>query len=186
MFIKIALALATLLFVSACDALVINRDHAKTTESVSLNGTIESIDAKNRLFTVRGDTATVTFRAGPQVKNFGELEPGDRISLDYFESVAVGMANPNDPGDATGEVVTARAAPGQRPGAGMAGTLTGVVEFLSYDRRTHLAKVRLDDGTERTVTVPREMRVFAEARNPGDRVAVVIEQEMAVAVRPGR
>ena len=182
--LKIVIATVALLAAAGCEPLVLHSDHARTTESVSLTGTIESVDTANRLFTVRGDTATVTFRAGRQVRNFGELKPGDRITLDYFESIAVGMANPDDPGDAVGEMVTARAAPGQRPAAGAVGTMTGVVEFLGYDAQSHVARVRMDDGTERKISVPREMRTFAAARKPGDRIAVVVDQEMAVAVRP--
>ena len=71
--------------------------HAQRSETVTLSGTVESIDVDQRLFRVRDGRTAVVFRAGPQVRNFGELQVGDRITLDYFESVAVGMADPNDP-----------------------------------------------------------------------------------------
>ena len=100
-----------------------------------LTGTVESILPERRLFRVSDGRTAVVFRAGPQVKNFGELETGDRVTLDYYESVAIGMADPADPGTAIGEVALGAAAPGEKPAGVAAGAVTMVVEFLSYDSR---------------------------------------------------
>ncbi|WP_068108780.1 hypothetical protein [Tropicimonas marinistellae] len=180
---KIVLASLALLGAAGCSWLPgKDTSFAERTETISLSGTVEAIDQESRLFKVRDGRTAVTFRAGPQVQNFGQIEVGDVITLDYYESVAVGMADPDDPGGAIGEAIGGVAAPGEKPAAGMVGTLSGVVEFVSYDAATEIATVKLDDGTLERVQVQPEMQAFAAARVPGDRIAVIIDRAIAVAV----
>ena len=184
MTLKIVLAASTLLFAAGCGMMNRNADtsFAERTETVSLTGTVESVDVPNRLVGVRDGGTLVVFRVGPQVQNLAEIEVGDRVSLDYYESIAVGMADPDDPGTAMGEVIAGRAAPGERPGAGLIEMVTGVVEFVSYDAAEQTATVKLQDGTVETVRVQPEMQAFAAARQPGDRIAVSIDRAVVVAV----
>lgn len=176
----LALAAAALFMASGCA--MQDDSFAQRSETVNLTGTVESVDLENRLFRVRDGRTAVTFRAGPQVRNLAQLEPGDRITMEYFESVAVGLADPADPGTAVGELVVGRAAPGERPGGGAAGSFSGVVEFVGYDPATNVASIRLGDGTLEQVVVAPEMRAFAAARAPGDRIVVAIDRAIAVFV----
>ena len=182
--LKTVLVVCGLLMTTGCDTWMGSTTHAQRSETVTLSGTVETIDTENRLFRVRDGRTAVVFRAGPQVRNFGEMEVGDRITLDYFQSVAVGMADPADPGTAIGDVVLGRAALGERPAGGAFGSLSTVVEFLSYDAAAQTAMLRLSDGTVETVAVPQEMRAFAAARSPGDRVIVAVDRAIAIAVTP--
>lgn len=182
--LKIAAFCAALLLTAACDMPTGNKDFAEHSETVTLIGTVEMVDLENRLFRVRDGSTAVTFKAGPQVQNFAQLSVGDEIELDYYESVAVGMARPDDPGNAIGEVMVAGNPEGALPGGGAVGSVTGVVEFVSYDAATKIATVKLEDGTVERVAVQPEMRAFAEARQPGDRIVVAIDRAVAVSVTP--
>lgn len=182
--LKILAAASALLVLAACSMMPGNSQHAESTETISLTARVEAVDLENRLITVRDGRTAVTFRAGPQVQNLAEVSAGDDVTLDYFESVAVAMADPDDPGTAIGEAVVGTAAPGEMPAAAAIGVLSGVVEFVSYDSERQVATVKLQDGSLETVRVRPEMRAFAAARVPGDRIAVVIERAMAIAVTP--
>ncbi|PRY23847.1 hypothetical protein CLV78_104340 [Aliiruegeria haliotis] len=179
---SLILAAGALLLVAGCGATGNNTTFAETTETVSLSGTIDALDQSNRTFRVRDGRTAVTFRAGPQVQNFGELEVGDTIAIEYYESIAVGMADPSDPGTAVGEVVMGRAAPGERPAGGAIGSVTAVVELISYDAATDLATVKRPDGETETVLVPDDLIPFVAARSPGDNIVVAIDRAVAVAV----
>jgi hypothetical protein len=181
---KIFAATAMLLLAGGCSMMPGSTQHAEATQTVSLSGTIEAVDMESRLITVRDGRTSITFRAGPQVENLAQVSVGDEVTLDYFESVAVGMADPEDPGTAVGESVVGVAAPGEMPAAGAFGTLSGVVEFVSYDPEREVATVKLQDGSLETARVRPEMRTFAAARSPGDRIVVVIERAVAIAVTP--
>ncbi len=182
--LKVVAAVGCLLLAAGCDTFGGSDTYAERSESVSLEGTIESILPEERLFKVRGDRGSVVFRAGPQVVNFGEMEVGDKIALEYQQSVAVGMADPADPGTALGEVVAGAAVEGERPAGAVIGSGSTVVEFLSYDKPTESVVIRLNDGTIERVSVPKEMRQFAAARQSGDRVAVAVDRALAIAVTP--
>lgn len=175
------LTASALLFLAGCAT---NQDtsFAERSETIELSGTVEAVDLASRTFKVRDGNTSVTFKAGPQVQNLAQLEPGDRIILDYYESVAVGLADPADPGTAIGDVLVGTAAPGEKPGGGAIGSVTGVVEFLSYDSSTSVASLRLQDGTVEQVVVQPEMKDFAAARQPGDRIVVAIDRAVAVTV----
>ena len=182
--LRIAAVCAALLLVAGCEAPTGSDTFAERSETVSLTGTVEMVDVANRLFKVRDGGTAVTFKAGPQVQNLGQLSVGDTIELDYYESVAVGMAHPDDPGNAIGEVMMEGNPAGALPGGGAVGSATGVVEFISYDPSTKVATLKLQDGTTETVAVQPEMRKFAEARKPGDRIVVAIDRAVAVSVAP--
>jgi hypothetical protein len=181
---RIAAICAALLLTAACEAPTSSSTFAERSETVTLTGTVEMVDVANRLFRVRDGRTAVTFKAGPQVKNLAQLSVGDTIELDYFESVAVGMASPDDPGNAIGEVLVGSNPVGDLPGGGAVGSVTGVVEFVSYDAGTNLATLKLQDGTTEVVAVQPEMRQFAQARQPGDRIIIAIDRAVAVSVQP--
>ncbi len=182
--LKIALAACTLLFAAGCDTFSKDTTFAERSETVSLSGTVESVDEVNRLFKVRDGRTAVVFRAGPQVQNLAQLSVGDKITLDYYESIAVGIADPSDPGTAIGEVFVGTAMPGEKPGGGAVGIASAVVEFVSYDAATERATLKLNDGTVETVAVAPEMRAFAAARTAGDRIVVAVDRAVAVSVTP--
>jgi hypothetical protein len=112
------------------------------------------------------------------------LEPGDEVRFDYYESVAVEMAEPGDPAEPLGVAVVDRAAEGEMPGGVLATATSQVVEVVSYDPATALAVVRLHDGTERTIDVHPEIQAFAAARRPGERVLVTVAEALAVSIDP--
>ncbi|MFV0360260.1 hypothetical protein [Tropicimonas sp.] len=177
---SLVVAGAVLLLASACAQK--DASFAESSERVSMSGVVEAVNLENRTFQVRDGRTTVVFRASPEVRNLAQLEPGDRINLDYYESIAVGLADPNDSGEAMGGMVAGRAGPGEKPGGGAVSELSGVIEFVSYDAAADTAVVRLHDETTRTVSVLPEMRDFAAARQPGDRVVAVIDRAVAVFV----
>lgn len=166
---------------AACDTDVLSADRTETTSSV---GTIREIDTANRRFIVRADGQILTLRATEAVRNFDQLEVGDRIRVEYEETIAVGMADPSDTG-ATEAMSAGIAAPeGAKPGAAEVEIVSMVVEFLSYDSRAKTATLRTQEGDILVVGVAREMRAFAKARQTGDRITIVFERAAAIYVEP--
>lgn len=159
-------------------------ESASRSESISVTGTVTAIDQASRRVVVQGQDRTVQYRVSDEVQNFDQVEVGDLVSLDYVESVAVAMADPDDSGEPIVDVFGGRAEPGQRPGALGAMIGTVVVEFISYDPRSHIAQIRTPEGEVVSVSVAQQLRRFASTRQPGDRIIIAIEQAVAVAVTP--
>jgi hypothetical protein len=152
--------------------------------SQSIIGTIREIDKENRRFVLRIDGQTLTMRANEGVINFDQLEAGDRVRVEYFESVAVSLGSPDDLAAPVGGALTVLPPEGALPGMLNLGTVTTTAEVISYDRRQHVALLRFASGSEEFVAVPRELRAFAAARQPGDRVVITYDVASAITVEP--
>lgn len=159
-------------------------DAAMREQSVQLTGVVRGINADTRRLVVEGEDRTVVYRVSDEVRNFNQIEVGDRVTLDYYESVAVAMADPDDPGETLTDVFGMRAPEGERPGAAGAAVTTFVVELISYDAATGIATIRTPEGRVTSVRVAEELRRFASTRQPGDRILVLVEEAVAVGVTP--
>lgn len=173
-------AMAVGLALSACGV----PETASREEAVQLTGVVRGVDTETRRLTVEGRERTVIYRVSDEVRNFDQIEVGDRVTLDYYESVAVAMADPDDPGDALTDTFGARAGAGERPGLAGATVTTFVVEFIAFDASTGIATIRTPEGDVMSVRVAEELRRFARTRSPGDRILVLVEEAVAVGVTP--
>ena len=175
--LNLILAAAALSLSAACDQDILT---AERSTSLSEVGTVKEVDQDTRRFVVRTNAQTLTLRASDQVVNFDQIEVGDKIRLEYEESLAVGMADPSDDGEAVGASLEARAAEGDKPGIAKADIVSIVAQFIAYDTRDNSATIRLNNGEISRVSVAREMRAFAKARKPGDRITIVYERAVAL------
>jgi len=146
--------------------------------------TVEEVNRDTRTVQLRGDADGEVFvvTAGDAVRNFDQIEAGDRVEIDYYESVALDMAAPEDTGEPITAVVTGRAPEGSLP-AGIAATTTSlVVRLNSYDPNTALATFTTPDGIIRRAQVPPDLRTFVSQRNRGDRILVTLTEAVAVGI----
>ncbi|HEY7449147.1 MAG TPA: hypothetical protein VH702_13405, partial [Vicinamibacterales bacterium] len=64
---------------------------------VSETVTIEAIDYKSRLVTMKDSAGTSeTVYVGPEVKRFDALKVGDKVTFRYYESVVYQIRKPGD------------------------------------------------------------------------------------------
>ena len=178
--ITAALALVAL---AGCTSLTATPRPAGTATLITATATVESVDMDTREVNLRADDGSLlSVVAGPEVRNLAQLEAGDVVEFNFFESVAVSMADPSDTGEPSTMILAGRTEEGDKPG-GMAIEATDmVVTLVSYDDRNFIATIRMGDDTTDRVTGPPELRSFAAARGPGARVLVSITDAMAVSI----
>jgi hypothetical protein len=154
---------------------------AEFSDVAELRATIEIIDPVTRQVLLRGeDGRVVSVVAGPEIRNFDQLEAGDRVVAFYAESIAARMAQPEEASVTRTGVAAERAEPGERPGAASGMALESVVEWVSYDAASGVSTFVGPSGLTHSVVTPETMRAFAASRRPGDRVH--IDYTLAVAV----
>lgn len=178
--LKFALAAVGLALLAACGP----TDFAENRTTLERTLTVREIDRENRSFAVSGDGQRFNVRVSEAVVNFDQIEVGDRVNLAYTRSVALAMALPGDSGETVAASAAAVAPAGARPGAFSGDVLSAIVTFVAYDPRSHDATVRTRDGRLLITRVPRELRRFAAARRPGERIAVKLTEAFAVSVEP--
>ncbi len=150
-----------------------------------MKATIDSVDLDTREVVITTeDGETTTFTAGRDVRNLDQVQPGDTMTISYYETVEVGLASDADTGEPSAVGGVTRAEEGERPGVEAAVVGELVVEFVSYDDRTGVATFVMPDGTVETAVVQPEMRDFAAARTSGERVLITFGQAVAVDISP--
>lgn len=157
---------------------------AERSETRSTIGTIRELNPETRQFVLRIEGSTLTLRATEAMINFDQLEVGDRVRVEYEESIAAEMALADDTGETIAAGISAAGPAGDKPGVAAVEVVSTVVEFLAYDPQGKKAILRLSDGSITTVKVAREMRDFAKSRTVGDRILVTYSVASAITVEP--
>lgn len=154
-----------------------------TSTLVTAEATVVSVDQASRRVVLREtDGSTFEVTAGPEVRNLAQLDSGDTVRMEYFQSTTVGMADPGDSGEVSETMIAGRAPEGAKPGGVAATNTSMVVTVVNYDRDNGIATFRTPDGLTRSAIVPPELRGFAERRGPGSRVLVSMTEAVAVTI----
>lgn len=151
---------------------------------VSMTATVEKIDLQKRLVTVRGSEGNLrTIHAGKEVVNLPQVRVGDKVTLDYVESLAVRMAQP---GEVRSEVkgVVGRAKPGDKPGYVEEVETTVTATILALDKVKETATLKGPDGD--VVVVKVQDPANLEKVKVGDTIVITYTEAMAISVRPAK
>ncbi len=149
-----------------------------------VSATVEVAEPVTRLLKLRTSEGSTWLRAGPEVRNFDQIRVGDKVSVTYAIAIAAQVspkgATPIPQQMAVGAY---RAAPGQRPAAGMDTTVVETVTIKSVDTKAHTVTFLRQDGTEDTADIrSEEGRTFIAGLHPGDQVDLAFNEAIAVSV----
>ncbi len=151
------------------------------TSTVRSMAIVEAVDKETReikLIDANGERYSIV--ASDLVRNFDQIEPRDRIVVEYLESVAVFVVPSGAP--ELGDAMAVEVAPlGDKPGVKAAETfmVKATIEALNVTDR--IAMLRTETGQVRTVKLSNEVPL--DKIEIGDEVRLRITQAMAVSVR---
>jgi hypothetical protein len=148
----------------------------------STSATVEAIDQEKRMITLRGPYGSrMTFKVGDRVKNLYQIHAGDRVVVDYYESLAVEVVKPGTSGDKR-ETVVDSAEPGEKP-TGMVmekNTMTATIQQI--DRSVPSITLRDQEGNFHTVRVRHPERLSLV--KVGDTIKITYTQAVVASVEP--
>jgi hypothetical protein len=150
-----------------------------------IRAVIESVDPATRQILLRGPQGgMVTVSAGPEVRNFGQLKPGDEVVVTYREALAAELAEPGSSAPPAQMVLrTNRAAPGSTPGAGAEQMIRARVKITGINRQHNTVSFVGPAKVERTVNVTApDMQNFLKTLKVGDEVDLTYTEAIAVSV----
>lgn len=180
----------------ACVPLTVLAQQPKQASAANVakaTATVESVDQESRSLVLRnsaGDRMLVV--AGPEVRNFEQIEVGDRVAATYQEAILAevlpkgSQVDKGDKGDTPrSSVAKSRAEPGERPAGAVSASVSTDVVIESVDQSFDTVTFRRPDGIVRTVAVndPKATQ-FIQSLKPGDEVRVTYTEAMAIAVTP--
>ncbi|MDJ0858348.1 MAG: hypothetical protein QNJ03_04655 [Dinoroseobacter sp.] len=156
---------------------------AERSLSVEINAVVESVDRETREMLLRDPEtgASELVIATPELKNFDQIEPGDKVRAEATLGISARLALAGEE-DSAGRV-EARTEEGEKPGALRAETQTFVLELVSYNPETFVAVMRNAEGVLRQIFVESEVgREFAASVEPGDRVAITLTETKVMGI----
>jgi hypothetical protein len=147
---------------------------------------VESVNAQERSVLLRGQDGTLaTVVLGPEVRNFAQIRPGDRVVTTVTDSIAVSLARPDGRGPVASAEAVARAPEGARPAIARADAQRMRVRIEGIDLGRNSVSYVDPAGARRDVLVQTpQMRRFMRTLRPGDEVDVVFMETISVRVLP--
>ena len=151
--------------------------------TVHETATVTAIDKSARIVTVKNEAGEKhSFQVSSDVKAFDKLKTGDKIDVDYTESLAVAMLPPGtklSASERAGAMKTGK-------GAGAAGKeVTISAEVVSVDAAANKVTFKGPKGNLKTVTVQDpDMQAKLPNLKPGQVLQFTYSEAMAVAIVP--
>ena len=156
---------------------------ASVDQTVDFTATVIGIDKTTRDITLKGPKGNwVVVTAGPEVKNFDQLNVGDKVHTRYNEALVLELKKGNDLAvTRTDEKSAVGAMPGAQP-AGVAGRrITVVADVVAVNRETQTVTLQGPRLTaEVKVADPDQFRRIKK----GDQVYATYTQALAMVVEP--
>jgi len=160
-----------------------DRPGIEMSSTAKISATVEAIDHEKRLVTLRGPEGNqVVLEVSEEARNLDQVEVGDTVEVEYYESVALFAQKPDGETDADVTISTARTPIGAKPGAGVAETVTikATVEAIDYD--TRMLVLRGPEGNTLTTRADDRVKRFNEVKL-GDEIVVQYTRAFAISVR---
>lgn len=160
-------------------------EDASVTDQATEKAKVVAIDKAARTITLKDkDGKTVSLRAGPEVRNFDQIEVGNSVVVNYARSLAVSLVKPGEtPAAASATVVAGRAEKGAKPGAAIGGQVTAVVKIESVDTTKNIVVFTDPKNEMHVVSVKRpEGKTFIQGLKPGDQVEITYTEAVAISV----
>jgi Cu/Ag efflux protein CusF len=150
-------------------------------EVISVTATVEKIDLKKRKVTIRGPEGNLmTILAGKEVVNLPQVRVGDKVEIDYVQSLAVRMAQPGEVRNETTEMMT-RAKPGSKPGAAEVTETTVTATIMALDQVNETATLKGPEGD--VVVVKVQDPANLKKVKVGDTIVITYTEAAAISVR---
>jgi hypothetical protein len=149
-------------------------------ETTTMTATVTAINAAKRKVTLvfeGGDKST--YKAGPEVVNFDQIQVGDQIKAVVTEEAAIFISSDAPPSAMT-ETTVVLAPVGAKPGSVIVDTAQVTVKIIDVDAAKKKITFELSDGTTKTVKVGKNTDLSIV--RPGDNVTVLVSEGLAITV----
>ena len=154
---------------------------------VTVTATVVSVDPATRHVVVDHGGQHFTLKAPPEMRNFDQLQPGQKITATYAVQIAYALSPPNGelPPD-TETTIAARAAKGELPAAVVTNHIVVTGAIVGIDAPNNMVKVVSPQGGEVYSIDVRTAagRAALPKLKVGDKVTAYITEGMLLAATP--
>jgi hypothetical protein len=151
-------------------------------DGVIITAEVVGIDRADRTLALLGpDGNIVGIEVSHAARNFDQIEVGDHVKVEYYESVALYVGRAGQKPEDTVGLVAARAAKGDKP-AGIAVEAVDVSATVqAIDKKKRAVTLALPDGQKVTTKVDKSVEAF-DTLKVGDSIHARYTEAIAIAV----
>jgi hypothetical protein len=186
---RMALLFGAIAVASMWAALAQQPQPFKSSKLKQASTTIQAISQSDRHLVLLGeDGQRLLVEAGPAVKNFDQVRPGDHVVVSYYEGLVAEVMPKGAVAQGTqGAAAKARTPAGDMPAGAVGSTVATTVQVESVDPSDHTITFKPSDGVSRTLTVVEpDARRFVGQLKAGDEVQIRYTEATAVSIEPAR
>jgi hypothetical protein len=151
-------------------------------ESVTMTGTIESVDRETRTITIKGrDARTISIRFDESMPNLERLQKGSKVTARYSEAMLLSIARGDAPPSPQVDTQSTQQAPaGGEPAMQSVKQSSVVAKVTNIDTATNRITMQAPNGEELQLRV-RDPQVVSSLKT-GDRVIASYVEAFALSV----
>ena len=148
-----------------------------------IDAVVVAVDVEDRVIVLRGPEGNeMAMRAGPEVRNLEQVQPGDILRVGFYSGYTVAMAEPGSAGTDV-DFAAGRRPEGERPGVAAGTTTRATVEILSVAKDGTSVSFRDSEGRIQSISVVRDDgQAFARKLKAGDLVDLSYSEAVAISV----
>lgn len=157
---------------------------AVASRMVTVEATVEAINYKSRMVTLRGPKGkVVTMHVDERARNFNQIKINDLVEAEYFEAVAL-YVQKHDGGQPAADEGTAvsRTPLGEKPGVAAIDTMVVKATVIDIDYEARKVVLKVPDGRYVTLNVDKEAPNLGKVKQ-GDQVVAQYTLALAISVR---
>jgi hypothetical protein len=154
----------------------------KLIDVVVMQATVQAINVNERIVILADDAGNVqTVEVDPGVKNFDQIALGDKVTVEYLESVALFLGSPNNkPGESATQVIHTTDK-GDKPGMIVIDVVEIIATVEAVDKENRKVKLKGADGNVVAIKVDPSMGNLENIK-VGDTVHARFTEAVAVSV----
>jgi len=150
--------------------------------TVVMTATIKSINVEERIVVLADDEGNVrVVEVIPEVENFDQLAIGDIVTSEFYESVALQIAEPDAKPMETEGITVVSAPKGDKPGVVKIEIISEIVEVVGVDREHNLLKYRAPGKQVALIKVDPKVSTMDNLK-PGKKILVTYTEAVAISV----
>jgi hypothetical protein len=151
-------------------------------DTVSAKAKVTDLDRANRKITLRDEYGSEhSMIAGPEIKNFDQIEIGDTVTSEYVAEIGVYVRAPGEPPSGATASSVETAPKGQKPAAVITGqtAVTATIDDIDYAKRTVI--LRNAEGKTRLINVNERVQNLDQFKK-GDEIVIRYTEALAISV----
>jgi hypothetical protein len=151
-------------------------------DSVVAEAEVVAIDRVDRTVTLRGaEGAIVKVEVSHAARNFDQIEVGDRVRVEYYESIALYLGKPGEKPETAAGMVAGRSPKGDKPAGVVVEAVDVSAKVLAIDMKKGTVTLELPDGSQVTTRADKSSKDLEQLK-VGDTIHARYTEAVAISV----